>query len=111
MKLLIVKFSFPQIRLKETRRKAIVTEVLRGMAPTVRCYNAALPLIVDVLPLLLRIISPPFRPVNLYLYTDEERENLLQIAVIMTDYNLNYIQERKADGTYEFNLGEFILSR
>jgi len=94
-----------QFRTKQTRQKGIVTELLKGMPPSVRCYQAALPLIMDVLPLLLGIISPPLRPVSLHLYTEEERTNLLRVASIMADYNLNYIQERKPDGAYEFNLG------
>lgn len=102
------KLSYPsagyEFRAKETRQKAVIAEVLRGMSPTLRCYSAALPLILDVLPLLLRIIAPPFRPVSLHLYTEEERKNLLMVSGIMTDYNLNYIQERKADGIYEYKL-------
>ncbi|XP_076264817.1 chromosome transmission fidelity protein 18 homolog [Rhynchophorus ferrugineus] len=93
-----------EARAKEIRQKAVVAEVLRGMAPSTRCYNAFIPLLLDVLPLLIRIISPPFRPVSLHLYNDEEKRNLLHVASIMADYNLNYIQERKSDGIYEYNL-------
>ncbi|XP_050316074.1 chromosome transmission fidelity protein 18 homolog [Anthonomus grandis grandis] len=93
-----------EARTKLIRQRGIIAEVLRGMSPTVRCYNAALPLIMDVLPLLLKIIAPPFRNVSFHLYTPEEQDNLLRVASIMADYNLNYIQERKATGTYDFKL-------
>ncbi|KAL1497907.1 hypothetical protein ABEB36_008789 [Hypothenemus hampei] len=102
------KISYPSIgyeyRMKDIRHKAIIAEQLRGMAVNVRCYQSALPLILDVIPLLLRIISPSFRPVSQHLYTEEERTNLQRVAGIMADYNLNYIQERNTDGTYDFKL-------
>ncbi|CAG9774025.1 unnamed protein product [Ceutorhynchus assimilis] len=108
-----VQLKYPsasyEFRTKQTHQKGIVAEVLRGMPPYIRCYNAALPLVLDVLPLVLRIISPALRPVNLHLYTQEERANLLEAASIMADYNLNYIQERRTDGVYEFNLGKRVF--
>ncbi|KAH1026125.1 hypothetical protein HUJ05_010695 [Dendroctonus ponderosae] len=102
------KLSYPsagyEFRVKETRQKAIIAEVLRGMAPSVRCYNSSQPLLLDLLPLMYRIITPPLRPVSLHLYTEKERCTLLKVASIMADYNLTYLQERKADGAYEFKL-------
>ncbi|XP_066137903.1 chromosome transmission fidelity protein 18 homolog [Euwallacea fornicatus] len=102
------KLNFPsagyEYRVKKNRHEAVVTELLRGMPPSVRCYQSALPLVLDVLPHLLRIISPSLRPVSLHLYTEEERAHLLKVAAVMADYNLNYIQERTSDGTYEFKL-------
>ncbi|XP_066259755.1 chromosome transmission fidelity protein 18 homolog [Euwallacea similis] len=102
------KLNFPsagyEFKIKKNRHDAVITELLRGMLPSVRCYQSALPLVLDVLPHLLRIISPSLRPVSLHLYTEEERANLLKVAAVMADYNLNYIQERTTDGTYEFKL-------
>ncbi|XP_056634138.1 chromosome transmission fidelity protein 18 homolog isoform X1 [Diorhabda sublineata] len=102
------KLNYPnmgyEMRQKETRRRAIVTEVLRGMLPSVRAYCHRLSVLLDILPLLTIIIVPNFRPVNLHLYTKEEKDNMLRVVKIMIDYNLNYIQERLPDGNYVFNL-------
>lgn len=92
--------------MKETRQKALISEVLRGVQPSVRPFCQRISLIIDVLPLLIRIIAPPFRPVSLHLYTKEERESMLKVVHIMIDYNLTYVQERSLDGMYCYNLGK-----
>lgn len=91
---------------KEHRQIAIVSEVLRGLQPSVRSYCDRLTLILDILPILVVIIVPNFRPVNLHLYTKEEKDHMLAVVHIMIDYNLNYVQERQNDGTFVFNLGK-----
>ncbi|XP_030757191.1 chromosome transmission fidelity protein 18 homolog isoform X2 [Sitophilus oryzae] len=102
------KITYPsagyEAKAKALRQKAIVAEVLRGMSPLVRSYNSAIPLLLDSLPQIIRVISPPLRPVSLHLYSEEEKNSLLRVASIMADYNLNYIQQRKPDGAYEYNL-------
>lgn len=96
------------MRQKESRQIAIVSEVLRGLQPSVRSFCNRLTLILDVLPLLVIIIVPKFRPVNLHLYTKEEKTAMLAVVNIMIDYNLNYVQERQNDGTFTFNLGKLL---
>ncbi|XP_018570059.1 chromosome transmission fidelity protein 18 homolog [Anoplophora glabripennis] len=107
------KLNYPsagyEARVKETRHRALVSEVLRGMQPSVRPYCQWISLILDILPLLAKIIMPPLRPVNLHLYTKQERESMLNVVHVMIDYNLNYIQERTLDGTYSYNLEPNIL--
>uniref|UniRef100_A0A6P7GI80 Chromosome transmission fidelity protein 18 homolog n=1 Tax=Diabrotica virgifera virgifera TaxID=50390 RepID=A0A6P7GI80_DIAVI len=102
------KLNFPtmgyEMKQKETNRRGIVSEVLRGMPPTIRAHCHRLSLLLDILPLIVAIITPNFRPVSLHLYTKEEKENMLRVVNIMIDYNLNYIQERLPDGNYVFNL-------
>nr|XP_023026263.1 chromosome transmission fidelity protein 18 homolog [Leptinotarsa decemlineata] len=93
-----------EARQKEIRQKALISEVLRGMKPGVRAFCHRLSLILDILPLLSRIIVPSFRSVSLHLYSKEEKEKLLEVVKIMIDYNLNYIQERQAEGSYEYKL-------
>ncbi|KAJ8979267.1 hypothetical protein NQ317_012737 [Molorchus minor] len=102
------KLNYPtvayEVRTKENRRKALIAELLRGMRPSVRIYCQTLSLILDMLPFLMLIITPPFRPVSLHLYTKEERANMLKVVHIMIDYNLNYVQERTPEGTYIYKL-------
>ncbi|KAG5874046.1 hypothetical protein JTB14_009657 [Gonioctena quinquepunctata] len=74
------------------------------MQPSVRAFCHRLSLILDILPLLSRIIVPTFRPVSLHLYTKEEKERLLNVVRVMIDYNLTYIQERLPEGNYVYNL-------
>lgn len=92
---------------REKRQVAIVSEVLRGLQPSVRSYCNRLTLQLDILPLIVIVIVPNFRPVNLNLYTKGEKDNMLAVVNIMIDYNLNYIQERQNDGSFSFNLGMF----
>lgn len=89
------------------RQIAIVSEVLRGLQPSIRAFSNRLTLILDILPFLVIVIVPKFRPVNIHLYTQEEKDNMLKLVNIMIDYNLNYVQERQNDGTFAFNLGKF----
>lgn len=100
------RFLLFKVKQKENRQIALVAEVLRGLQPTVRSFCNRLTLILDILPLLVLIIVPNFRPVNLHLYTKEEKENMLAVVNVMVDYNLNYVQERQNDGTFVFNLGK-----
>ncbi|CAH1108235.1 unnamed protein product, partial [Psylliodes chrysocephalus] len=93
-----------EMKQKQIRRTAIVSEVLKAMQPSIRAYCHRISLILDILPLILRIIIPNFRPVSLHLYTKEEKDIMLRVVNIMIDYNLNYIQERLPDGNYVFNL-------
>ncbi|CAH1116281.1 unnamed protein product [Phaedon cochleariae] len=102
------KLNYPSIgyeaKQKETRQKAVVSEVLRGMPPHIRAYCHRLSLILDILPMISKIIVPPFRPVSLHLYTKDEKQGMLRVVNTMIDYNLNYVQERLPDGVYVYNL-------
>lgn len=99
-------FVLLQVRTKQERITSILTELLRGIAPTLRVYLTGLSLRLDVLPLLSKIISPEFRAVNLHLFTESEKNVLANVVGIMTDYNLTYIQERNSEGVYVYNIGE-----
>lgn len=94
-----------QVKTKQERITSVLTELLRGIAPTLRAYLTGLSLRLDVLPLLLKIISPEFRAVNVHLFTENEKNALAKIVGIMTDYNVTYIQERNAEGIYVYNIG------
>ncbi|KAB0794124.1 hypothetical protein PPYR_13744 [Photinus pyralis] len=99
------KLSYPSVgyeaKVKGTKQNGLVAEMLKGMRPTVRAFTSSQPLKLDTLPLLYDIITPQFRPVNIHLFTKQDKDNLCSIVSTMVDYNLNYIQERSA-GSYVY---------
>ncbi|XP_017780775.1 PREDICTED: chromosome transmission fidelity protein 18 homolog [Nicrophorus vespilloides] len=86
------------------KSKALMTEVLRGVRPGTRVFLGGKSVLLDVLPLLSRIVVPTLRPVNLHVFSKQEKDEMGRVVSTMIDYNLNYIQERQQDGTYSFNL-------
>ncbi|XP_046403632.1 chromosome transmission fidelity protein 18 homolog [Ischnura elegans] len=78
--------------------------VMEGLLPKVRCHNSRMCMYLDVLPFLLAIISPPLRSVSMELYNQREKANFSHLVRVMIDYNLNYVQERTAEGSYVYNL-------
>ncbi|XP_044253050.1 chromosome transmission fidelity protein 18 homolog [Tribolium madens] len=102
------KLQYPsagyEAKTKQNRQKAIINELIRGMQPAIRSYVQPISLILDILPLLTTIIMPSFRPIGLHLYTEEEKKALERVVSIMVDYNLGYVQERTADGKYDYKL-------
>lgn len=94
-----------QVKTKQIRQQAIIVELMKGMQPYIRSYIQSKNLILDILPLLLVVITPDLRPINLHLFTKLEKECLDHVVDVMIDYNLNYIQERTVEGTYEYKLG------
>ncbi|KAF2884920.1 hypothetical protein ILUMI_21254 [Ignelater luminosus] len=77
---------------------------MKGMQPSVRAFTCSSSLKQDVLPLLSQIIVPSFRPVNLHLFTEREKEDLNRVVSIMIDYNLSYVQERMPEGNYIYTI-------
>lgn len=75
------------------------------MRPSIRAYTNSSALKMEITPFLTQIIVPNLRPVNLHLYTQQEKDQLSQVVHIMIDYNLNYTQERTPEGSYVYNLG------
>lgn len=96
--------------MKKNRQKAIIGEVMRGIRPTIRPYVHKIALTLDILPFLLIIIVPSFRPISLHLYTAEEKKILEHVVNVMIDYNLTYVQERMPDGSYVYKLGKYFKS-
>jgi hypothetical protein len=99
-----------QARTKQKRQKAIIGELMKGIRPSIRSYVQPISLVLDILPLLSFIITPSFRPISLHLYNDEERKSLDHVVNVMVDYNLNYVQERTADGSYVYKLGGYFAN-
>ncbi|XP_044761359.1 chromosome transmission fidelity protein 18 homolog [Coccinella septempunctata] len=107
------KIKYPnegyEVRQKLKNNTATVKEMIQGVQPKVRVFVNAKNLILDTLPLLTRIISPSFRPVNFHLFTTEEKEMFVRVVEIMIDYNLNYVQEKNSAGIYEFKLDPDVM--
>ncbi|XP_026480054.1 chromosome transmission fidelity protein 18 homolog [Ctenocephalides felis] len=61
-------------------------------------------LVLDVLGILKRILSPSLRNVSLQLLTPSERLDLRHAVNVMADLGLAYSQGRSADGTYHYQL-------
>ncbi|KAJ3646988.1 hypothetical protein Zmor_024542 [Zophobas morio] len=102
------KLQYPsagyEARMKQNRQKAIIGELMRGMQPSIRSYVDPSTLILDLIPMFMTILAPSFRPISLHLYTEEEKKVLDRVVNVMVDYNLNYVQERTAEGAYVYKL-------
>ncbi|XP_071441962.1 chromosome transmission fidelity protein 18 homolog [Hetaerina americana] len=81
-----------------------MSTVMEGLSPKARCHNSRSSMYLDVLPYLLSIISPPLRSVSMELFNQREKANFSHLVQVMIDYNLNYVQERTAEGAYVYNL-------
>ncbi|XP_066992527.2 chromosome transmission fidelity protein 18 homolog [Anabrus simplex] len=106
-------FSWPKITYphasyeataKSSRNQQILGELMKGMQPAVQSHAQKQTLLFDTLPMLLEILVPNLRPVSMQLYTAREKDELNQVINVMIDYNLNYTQERTAEGSYVYNL-------
>ncbi|GJQ73201.1 hypothetical protein Trydic_g13583 [Trypoxylus dichotomus] len=93
-----------EIRTKRIKHQSLSNELIRGIRPLIRAYINPTCLKMDIVPYLNQIIVPNLRPVNLHLYTQQEKDQLHQVVNTMIDYNLNYVQERTPEGNYTYNL-------
>ncbi|KAK3915579.1 Chromosome transmission fidelity protein 18-like protein [Frankliniella fusca] len=102
------KINYPnasyEASVKEGHTKQILGEMVKGMSPSVRVNCNESQLVIEILPLLLEILVPNFRPVSLQLYSSHEKRELCNLVSVMIDYNLTYVQERTPEGTYVCNL-------
>ncbi|CDS02957.1 hypothetical protein LRAMOSA00359 [Lichtheimia ramosa] len=58
----------------------------------------------DLIPRLLRIISPDLRPVNKQLIKPTEKEKLTRVINAMVEYGLTFVQEKNSDGQFVYRL-------
>uniref|UniRef100_A0AAZ3RDI0 Chromosome transmission fidelity protein 18 homolog n=1 Tax=Oncorhynchus tshawytscha TaxID=74940 RepID=A0AAZ3RDI0_ONCTS len=70
----------------------------------IRTRVSELSLSLDILSLLLDIICPKLRPVNPQLFSDREKQQLVDLIHTMISYNLSYRQDRTPDGQYVYVL-------
>lgn len=80
-----------------------MNDLSKGLNPILRAFNQNQALLFDVLPLVDIILKPPLRPVNPTLFNDAEKRDLKHLMDVMIDFNLNYIQQRSAEGVYSYD--------
>jgi len=102
------KLVFPQMlsesSFKISRSQTTLQSMMSDIKCSVRPFLNCNILIMDILPMVLEIVQPHFRSVNVQLYSDQEKELLRRVVDIMRDYNLTYRQQRSLHGQYEFVL-------
>lgn len=77
---------------------------MSDMSPSVRKYLNTASMTMEVLPPLMDIIQPNFRPVNTQLYSTREKEEMAQLIRIMIAYNMTYHQEKTIEGQFSYVL-------
>jgi chromosome transmission fidelity protein 18 len=93
-----------EITQKHQRSKQLVSQIASESQPSVlRDIDRQMSSVYFV-PLLLNIITPNLRPVNVQLYTKWEKGLLKMIVSTMVAYNLTYKQDRGPDGQYTYLL-------
>uniref|UniRef100_F6PPP3 AAA+ ATPase domain-containing protein n=1 Tax=Ciona intestinalis TaxID=7719 RepID=F6PPP3_CIOIN len=102
------RIQFPQTE-QENRKKLQKSENLLDsmfidMAPPTRCFTTHVTSVLDLLPHLLAIMMPSFRPINMQLYSANEKLQLQDLVRSLLAYNLTFIQERNEDGQYNYVL-------
>jgi chromosome transmission fidelity protein 18 len=103
------KFKYPMVQyenfVKFNKNLKIQTQFLSEMLPSVRtAYNSAMFVIIDLIPFLNQILQPNIRPVAIQLLSKSEKEKFDNLIKIMIAFNLNYRQEKGADGQFTFVL-------
>ncbi|CAB4009807.1 chromosome transmission fidelity 18 homolog, partial [Paramuricea clavata] len=102
------KLSYPSIgyenTLKETKTQNIVSSMLSDVSPQLRGNLDLRTITVELLPLLLNIVTPTLRPVNMQLFSPSEKQQMVDLINTMISYNLTYHQERNIEGQYSYTL-------
>lgn len=111
--LLFACVAFTKIRYPKTQYEIKTkTELIRNLVETMQSEISAhirqglnLSLAVtELLPPLLIILQPAFRPINTQLFSAAEKKQMRDLVDTMIAYNITYRQERSAEGTYNYNL-------
>ncbi|XP_068279462.1 chromosome transmission fidelity protein 18 homolog [Nyctibius grandis] len=111
--LLFAAASIPRLAYPSSQHEALaklnhmqnlVVSMVSGITPGARSRAGQQSLVLEVLCLLLDIIAPKLRPVNMQLYSAKEKQQLADLIGTMLAYNLTYHQERLPDGQYVYKL-------
>ncbi|XP_033118482.1 chromosome transmission fidelity protein 18 homolog [Anneissia japonica] len=102
------KIHYPSAHFENMQKMAKTTNLLTSLCNEVSPYikrnlNKEVA-IMQVLPPLLTIIQPSFRPVNPQLFNTLEKQQMTSLVSTMIAYNLTYQQERSPEGQYNYVL-------
>ncbi|XP_078611999.1 chromosome transmission fidelity protein 18 homolog [Branchiostoma floridae x Branchiostoma japonicum] len=102
------KLSYPSSQY-ECFQKMTETQSLRAaqqgeMSAVIRSRVSQSAFLLELLPALLDIIQPSFRPVNSQLFSAKEKQQMADLIHTMIAYNLTYQQERTQEGQYQYLL-------
>ncbi|KAI8089045.1 uncharacterized protein BX664DRAFT_126288 [Halteromyces radiatus] len=75
-----------------------------GIHPSQRRFLPRDQLVLNVVPRLLRIISPELRPVNKHLIKPQEKETLARLVNVMLEYGMTFTQHRTEEGQFSYTL-------
>ncbi|KAH9814323.1 P-loop containing nucleoside triphosphate hydrolase protein [Melampsora americana] len=93
-----------EMHLKTAAHQEFLGSFKQAMPPLMRVSFMTEAVISELIPLLMRIISPDLRPVNSQLIRREERDVMMRVVNIMLDLGLNLIQDKGEDGQLTFVL-------
>lgn len=96
--------SMVDCNLKKTKCENLVSCMMTDISPSVRKFINVSIIVSEILPSLMEILQPTFRPVNTQLYSSKEKEDLHQLVKTMISYNLTYHQEKSFEGQYTYVL-------
>nr|XP_009668680.1 PREDICTED: chromosome transmission fidelity protein 18 homolog [Struthio camelus australis] len=111
--LLFAASSIPRLAYPNSQHEALaklnhvqnlIMSMVSGITPGARSRAGQQALVLEVLCLLLDIIAPKLRPVNMQLYSLKEKQQLTDLINTMLAYNLTYHQERTPEGQYVYKL-------
>jgi len=90
--------------LKSTHNEQTLQLMQSGMLPTLRRYSSKKVCILDIVPYLFYVTLPSLRPINTQLYSESEKQMLIDLVGVMISYNLTYQQERGPEAQYTYLL-------
>ncbi|XP_063961943.1 chromosome transmission fidelity protein 18 homolog [Lytechinus pictus] len=93
-----------EIKTKTELIKNLIETMRSEICPSIRQGINLKLAVTELLPPLLIILQPAFRPINTQLFSAAEKKQLRELVDTMIAYNLTYRQERSIEGTYNYNL-------
>lgn len=102
------KVEYPRVDYEtySTRKsfENLVEIFLAGIQPQKRRFLTKDMVVHELVPLLMHIITPDFKPVNQQLIKPAEKAQLARLVNIMIEFGLSFTQEKGEDGQFVFKL-------
>lgn len=90
--------------LKTKAHEEVIASFKLSMPPLLKVSFMTDVMICELIPLLMRIISPDLRPVNSQLIRRAERDVMMRVVTLMTELRLKFLQDKGEDGQLTFVL-------